>query len=61
LGAYSEVLAGNCCDPAPEAAVRHEWMERLMSRNVEVDRSDRVLVIGTVEDNMTVEHKVWEK
>jgi hypothetical protein len=35
-------------------------MERLMPRNVAVDRPDRVLVIGTVEDYMTVEHKLWE-
>jgi hypothetical protein len=31
-----------------------------MPRNMAVDRPDRVLVIGTVEDYMTVEHKVWE-
>jgi hypothetical protein len=36
-------------------------MERLMPRNMMVDRPDRVLVIGTVEYYMTVEHKVWEK
>jgi hypothetical protein len=36
-------------------------MERLMPRDVTVDRPDRVLVIGTVEDYMTVGHKVWEK
>jgi hypothetical protein len=34
----------------PEATVRYEWMERLMPRNMAVDRPDRVLVIGTVED-----------
>jgi hypothetical protein len=33
-------------------------MECLMPRNMVVDRPDRVLVIGTVEDYMTVEHKV---
>jgi hypothetical protein len=31
-----------------------------MPRDVTVDRTDRVLVIGTVEDYMTVGHKVWE-
>jgi hypothetical protein len=31
-----------------------------MPRNMAVDRTDRVLVIGTVEDYMTVKHKVWE-
>jgi hypothetical protein len=45
----------------PEATVRYEWMERLIPRNMAVDRRDRVLVIGTVEDYMTVEHKVWGK
>jgi hypothetical protein len=40
--------------------VRYEWMERIMPRNLMVDRPDRVLVIGTIEDNMTVGHKVWE-
>jgi hypothetical protein len=44
----------------PEATVRYEWMERLMHRDVTVDRPDRVLVIGTIEDYMTVGHKVWE-
>jgi hypothetical protein len=44
----------------PEATVRYEWMERLMPRNMAVDRPDMVLVIGTLEDYMTVEHKVWE-
>jgi hypothetical protein len=44
----------------PESTVRYEWMERLIPRNMAVDRPDRVLVIGTVEDNMSVEHKVWE-
>jgi hypothetical protein len=33
-------------------------MERLMPRDVTVDRPDRVLVIDTVEDYMTVGHKV---
>jgi hypothetical protein len=44
----------------PEATVRHDWTERLVPRNMAVDRPDRVLVVGTVEDYMTVEHKVWE-
>jgi hypothetical protein len=41
----------------PEATVRYEWIESLIPRNIVVYR---VLVIGTVEDCMTVEHKVWE-
>jgi hypothetical protein len=45
---------------SPEVTVRYEWMERLMPRDVTVDRKDRVLVIVTVEDYMTVGHKVWE-
>jgi hypothetical protein len=45
----------------PEAAVRHDWMERIMPNDVTVDRPGRVLVIGTVEYYMTVGHKVWEK
>jgi hypothetical protein len=62
LGAYSKVLAVNCWrDPAPDTTVRYEWMERLIPRDVTVDRLDRVLVIGTVEDYTTVKHKVWEK
>jgi hypothetical protein len=32
-----------------------------MPRTMDVVRSDRVLVVRTVEDHMTVEHKVWEK
>jgi hypothetical protein len=44
----------------PKATVRYEWMERIMPMNIKVDRPDRVLVIGTVEDYMTVGHKVWE-
>jgi hypothetical protein len=32
----------------PEATVRYEWMERLMPRDVMVDRPERVLVIGNV-------------
>jgi hypothetical protein len=36
-------------------------MERLMPRDVKVDRPDRVLAVGTVEYNMTVGHKVWGK
>jgi site-specific DNA-cytosine methylase len=35
-------------------------MERLMPRNMAVGIPDRVLVIGTVEDNGTVGHKLWE-
>jgi hypothetical protein len=45
----------------PESTVRHEWMERLMPRDVTLDRPDRVIVIGTIEDYMTFGHKVWEK
>jgi hypothetical protein len=45
----------------PKATVRYEWIERLMTRDVKVNRPDRVLVVGTVEDYMTVGHKVWEK
>jgi hypothetical protein len=44
----------------PEAKLRYEWMEHLMPRIMGVVGSDRVLVVGTVEDYMTVEHKVWE-
>jgi hypothetical protein len=44
----------------PEATVRYEWMERLMPRDVTVDIPDRVLVIGIVEDYMTVGHTLWE-
>jgi hypothetical protein len=36
-------------------------MEFLIPRDGKVDRPDRVLVIGTVEDYMTAGHKVWEK
>jgi hypothetical protein len=45
---------------SPEATAGHEWVERLMPRDVTVDRPDRVLVICTVEDYMTAGHKVWE-
>jgi hypothetical protein len=45
----------------PEATVRYEWMERLMPRDVTVNRLEKVLVIGTVEDYTTVGHKVWGK
>jgi hypothetical protein len=45
----------------PEATVRYECMERLMPRDVTVDRPYRVLVIGTMEDYAIVGHKVWEK
>jgi hypothetical protein len=43
----------------PETTVRYEWMERLMPRNMAVNIPYRVLVIDTVEDYMTVKHKVW--
>jgi hypothetical protein len=43
----------------PEATLRYEWMECLMPRDVTVDIPDRVIVIGTVKDYMTVGHKVW--
>jgi hypothetical protein len=56
---YPEVLDGHCCrDPA---ALRHEWMERIMPTDAMACRPDRVLVIDTIEDYMTVGHKVWEK
>jgi hypothetical protein len=45
----------------PEATVRYEWIERPMPRNMMVDRPERVIVIDTVEDYMTVGHKIWEK
>jgi hypothetical protein len=45
----------------PEATVRYEWMERLMPRNMVVNRPERVLVIGTVEDYTTIGHKVGVK
>jgi hypothetical protein len=32
-----------------------------MTRDVTVDRPERVLVIVTIEDYTTVGHKVWEK
>jgi hypothetical protein len=47
--------------PPPEDTLRYEWMEHLMLRNMVVDRTDRVLVVGTVEDYMTVEHTLWGK
>jgi hypothetical protein len=31
-----------------------------MPRNMVMDRTDRVLVIGTVEDYTTLEQKIWE-
>jgi hypothetical protein len=46
---------------SPEAKVGYECMEHLMPSNMGVVRPDRVLVVGTVEDCMTVEHKLWEK
>jgi hypothetical protein len=45
----------------PEYTLRHEWMERIMPRDATAGRTDRVLLIGTVEDYMTVGHKLWEK
>jgi hypothetical protein len=45
----------------PEAKLRYEWMEHPMPRNMGVVRPDRVLVVETVEDYMTVTHKVLEK
>jgi hypothetical protein len=45
----------------PKATVRYEWMESLMSSDMAVDRLDRVLVIGTVEYYMTIEHQLLEK
>jgi hypothetical protein len=36
-------------------------MERLMPRYATAGRPDRVLVIVTIEDYMTVGHKLWEK
>jgi hypothetical protein len=40
------------------ATLRYEWIEHLMPRNMGLVRPDRVLVVGTVEDYMTVEQKV---
>jgi hypothetical protein len=54
---WSEIVA---MTHPPEATVRHEWMERLMPRNMAVGRPDSVLVIGTVEYYLTVKHKVWK-
>jgi hypothetical protein len=45
----------------PEATLRYVWMEHLMPRNMGVVRPCRVLVVVTVEDYMTVKHKVWGK
>jgi hypothetical protein len=45
----------------PKATLRYEWMEHLVPRTMFVDRPERVLAVGTVEDYMTVEHKVWGK
>jgi hypothetical protein len=55
------MAGGGCSDPAPKAKLRYEWMEHLMPKNMGIVRPDRVLVVRTVEDYMTVEHKVWEK
>jgi hypothetical protein len=38
----------------PEEKWRYEWMEQLMPKNMGIVRPDRVLVVGTVEDYMTV-------
>jgi hypothetical protein len=46
---------------SPEATLRYEWMEHLMPRNMGMDRPERVLLVGTIEDYMTVKHKEWEK
>jgi hypothetical protein len=43
---------------SPEAIVRCDWTDRLMSGDVTACRPDRVLVIGTVEDYTTVGNKV---
>jgi hypothetical protein len=45
----------------PKFTARYEWMERLMTRDMTMDRPDRVIVIVTIEDYMTIGHKVWEK
>jgi hypothetical protein len=45
----------------PKATFIYEWMDHPMPRTMYVVRSDRVLVVRTIEDHMTVEHKVWEK
>jgi hypothetical protein len=42
----------------PKAKLRHEWMEHLMPRNMDAVRPDIVLVVVTLEDYMTVKHKV---
>jgi hypothetical protein len=36
-------------------------MDHLIPKNIGMVRSDRLLVVGTVEDYMTVKHKVSEK
>jgi hypothetical protein len=45
----------------PEEKLSNEWMEHLMPKNMGIVRPDKVLVVGAVEDYMTVENKVWEK
>jgi hypothetical protein len=63
MGDYSEAVArGGGSGPAPpKTNLYHEWMENLTSKNLGIVRPARVLVAGTVEDHMTVEHKVSEK
>jgi hypothetical protein len=46
---------------SPESTLRHEWMELIMPRDATACRPDRVLMIGTEEDYMTVGHTVWGK
>jgi hypothetical protein len=59
--AYSEVIdGGGCGHPAPEAKLRYEWMEHLMHKNMGIVRPDRVLVFGTMEDYVTIGHKLCE-
>jgi hypothetical protein len=62
-----EALWGRICRSRPEVVVvtqspeeklRCEWMEHLIPKNMGIVRPDRILVVGTVEDYMTVEHKV---
>jgi hypothetical protein len=43
----------------PETTVKYELTERLMPRSMVVNIPERILVIGTMEYNMTVGHKVW--
>jgi hypothetical protein len=43
----------------PDAKWRYEWMEHDMPKNMGIVIPDRVLVVRTVKDYMTIEHKVW--